>query len=166
MGYDFVLILVDLYHKQCMSGCYMIFTPSCSCFPARFLSPCTYPIVHIPLKLLVLLQDGCIRVRAWRGAVLTVFVLLIHRWNYRRHYYLRSSLIKHTRATAGQMKQQRGNKGEADKKSGGDQQSHMTSDVRSSIYMLIDGNPEGPKVEGFAPKHRPYQLPKMSGQHY
>jgi hypothetical protein len=27
------------------------------------------------------------------------------------------------------MKQQRGNKGEEDKKSGGDQQSHMTSDV-------------------------------------
>jgi hypothetical protein len=32
--------------------------------------------------------------------------------------------------------------------------------------MLIDGNPEGPKVEGFAPKHRPYQLPKMPGQYY
>jgi hypothetical protein len=41
--------------------------------------------------------------------------------------------MKYTRATArqttGQMKQQRGNKGEEDKKSGGDQQSHMTSDV-------------------------------------
>jgi hypothetical protein len=31
--------------------------------------------------------------------------------------------------TTGQIKQQRGNKGEEDKKSGGDQQSHMTSDV-------------------------------------
>ena len=29
--------------------------------------------------------------------------------------------------------------------------------------MLIEGNPEGPKVEGFGPKHRPCQLPNNVG---